>query len=168
MRVYYLRKISRGKWPSEETVSQASLKDVHADTVIAEFNNIDDNKLSVWKIENDEDLLDAFIALGSNCDNIGTIFAVKIPEEYLNDVTFDEQEGETPTFGINSKHRNITDLNYESLGTVIMAIIRSLREENTFVKMTKPKMKKLLKEAYDMDRLDISRLKDGLKNQLQG
>ena len=165
--MYYLRKISRGKWPSESTISKAELRDVPADTVIAEFKSIDDNKLSVWKVENDEDLMDAFIALGSNCDSVVTVFAVKIPGEYLEEMSFDDQEGDTPTIGINDKHRNITRLNYESLGTVIKAVILSLRDETTFVKMTRSQMKKLLKQAYDKGKLDIPRLKDGIKRELQ-
>ena len=35
--MYYLRKITRGKWPSEESIPQATLENVDADTVVAEF-----------------------------------------------------------------------------------------------------------------------------------
>lgn len=46
------------------------------------------------------DKSDAFIALASNCDNIGTIDVVKIDEKDLTDISFDEEDGDTSTIGI--------------------------------------------------------------------
>ena len=148
--MYYLRKITRGKWPTTN-IQQATLEDIEADTVVAEFQT-DKNKLSVWKVDTEEDLKDAFVALVSNCDSIGTVDAIKIDEEDLNNILFDNEEGETPAKAINQKHCNITELNYVNLGTVIQAMIDGLKKEN-YIRKTKGEMKQLLADAYESDKL---------------
>lgn len=136
------------------------MKDIQADTVVAEFQT-DENKLSVWKIENEEDLTDAFIALGSNCENICTITAVKIEDKDLKTISFEDEEGVTPTFGINHKHKNMIKLNYCSLGRVILSVIRGLKS-NCFVKRTRGEMKKILVQAYNEHILDTDNLNENL------
>ena len=130
----------------------------------AEFKT-DKNKLSVWKVENEEDLLEALIALGSNCDNIGTIEAVKIDEHLIDDLTFDMEEGDSPTIGINENHRNIIELNYISLGEVIKSIINGI--QNGYVRKTKGEMKKILANAYLDSKLDIKKLKPSMYSDIQ-
>ncbi len=140
---------------------KTNLKDIHADTVLTEFKT-DNNKLSMWKIESDKDLLDAFIALGSNCKNIGNIGAVKILEKDILHLTLDDEQGETPTHGINQKHRNITDLNYATLGDVIMSVVNGIREDR-YIHKTKGEMKKLLVDAYKHNILDMDGMEPTLK-----
>ena len=88
--MYYLRKISRGKWPKEDEIAQASPRDVKADTVVSELKT-ESNKLSVWQVETDDDLENAFVALGSNCQNVGAIWAVKLSPDDLVDIGFDDE-----------------------------------------------------------------------------
>ena len=163
--MYYLRKIIRGKWPAEGTIAQATLRDIPADTVLAELQT-DKNKLSVWKIENDQDLLDAFVALGSNSVSIGTIDAVKIDADCISDLKLDNEKGDTPTIGINEKHRNITELNYSTLGDVINSIILGIRSDGGYVRKTKGEMKRLLVEAYRTNRLIMDQLAPNMKNSI--
>ena len=146
-------------------IAQATLRDIEADTVVAEFKT-DKNKLSVWKVENDEDIEDAFIALGSNCSSVGTIWAAKISSTELEGISFDDEEGNTPTVGINQKHRNITGLNYLSLGTVISSILACFKKENQIVKKSRPEMRKLLAEAYVNNRLQSDYLNPGLLDEI--
>ena len=154
--MFYLRKVTRGRWSKENSLPQTTLEDIPADTVVSEFRT-DKNKLSVWKIETDDDLSDAFIALASNCDNIGTIDAVKIDEKDLADISFDEEDGNTPTIGINHKHRNIIDLNYVNLGTVIQSMIYGFQKDQ-YIHLTKGKLKQLLADAYEQNRLNTEEL----------
>ena len=160
----YLRKISRGKWPQESQIAQATLKDILADTVVAELKT-DNNCLSVWKIETDEDLEDAFIALGSSCDHFCTLSAVRISQGDLRNISISTEEGITPTIGINQKHRNLCSLSFCSLGTVIKSIIYSLRK-GKFIRKTKPVMKKLLVDAYKRNKLDMASIASSLKDEI--
>lgn len=146
-------------------IAQATLKDIEADTVVAEFKT-DKNKLSVWKIENDDDLKDAFIALGANCSNIGTIWVAMISPEELENIGLDEEEGDTPTIGINQKHRNLTGLNYVSLGSVISSILSSFQGSDRVIRKTKGEMRRLLAEAYLNDRLIPDLLEPTLLNEI--
>ncbi len=142
------------------------MKDIEADTVVAEFKT-DQNKLSVWQVETETDLEDAFIALGSSCSSIGTIWAAKVSPQDLHDVGFDDEEGNTPTFGINQKHRNITDLNYVSLGSVISSIILCFQTKDRIVKRSRAEMKRLLAEAYNNGRLNVPELNPGILDDIK-
>lgn len=146
-------------------IAQATLKDIEADTVVAEFKT-DNNKLSVWKIETDDDLKDALIALGSNCTKVGTIFAAMISPDDLEEISFDEEEGDTPTIGINQKHRNMVGLNYISLGCIITAILSCLKDGKRIVRRTRPEMKALLAKAYMDNRLKTDSLAPSLKDEI--
>ena len=134
------------------------MRDIQADTVVAEFKT-DQNKLSVWKVESQTDIEDAFIALGSNCSNIGTIWAAKISPEDLPEAEFENEEGDTPTIGINHKHYNITRLNYVTLGDVISSVLGCLRSQDSrIVVKSRSEMKRILAKAYTQSRLDVKGL----------
>ncbi len=162
--MYYLRKISRGKWPREQDIAQATLKDIPMDTVIAEFKT-ENNKLSLWEADTQDDLNDAFVALASNMQAIETIFAVKLDSKKLPEFTFDDELGSTPAVGINRKHHNIVDLNYVNLGDVIQVIIDGLSGD-CLVKRTRGQMKKLLVDAYKKGRLDEKLLHPNMQKEI--
>lgn len=128
------------------------------------------NKLSVWQVETDDDLENAFVALGSNCQNVGAIWAVKLSPDDLVDIGFDDEEGETPATAINGMHRNICELTYASLGDVIGSILHALRDEG-LVHKTRGQMKTLLAKAYANRMLDAEGLNDSvlrdIKKELQ-
>ena len=163
--MYYLRKITRGKWPKEESIAQATLKDVQADTIFAELTT-DQNKLSVWEVETEEDIIDAFIALGSNCSYFGAIEAVKINGDILKGIDFDNEAGDTPAIEINEKHRNIINLNYVSLGEVVSSILYGLRNDG-YVRKNRRQMRDILVEAYNSSKLDTTRIEPTLLNEIQ-
>lgn len=143
---------------------QATLEDIPADTVLAELKT-DKNKLSVWKVETENDLNDAFIALCANCNSIATIDAVKIDEKDLEELVIEKEEGNTPTVGINGNHRNIVELNYKTLGDVIMSIVCGI-QKNGYVRKTKGEMITLLTEAYFSNKLEFDKLESSVKEKI--
>ena len=143
------------------------MQDIQADTVVSEFKT-DKNKLSVWKIENTSDIEDAFIALASNCSTIGTICAAMIPPEELKLLEFDDEEGDTPTIGINHKHCNIIELNYVSLGHVISSILRCVQnQDNMLIRKSRADMKNLLAKAYSQNKLDTTRISPSVLDEIK-
>lgn len=154
--MFLLRKITRGKWAKALENPLIKNFDIDADTVIYEFKT-EGNKLSVWLVNNDDDLNDAFIALASNMDSLGTIDAVKLAEEDLQSLSLDPELGGTPTFEINHKHRNITELTYGKIGIVIEAILRGIMNK-CIERRTKGKLKELLINAYKAGKLDIEKM----------
>ena len=67
--------------------------------------------------------MDALVSLGSNYDNIGANDAVMIDERDIPNLIVEGERRGTPTAGINDKHMNIVDMNYESLSELITAMI---------------------------------------------
>ena len=115
----------------------------------------------MWQVDDEVTLDDVFVALGSNMDNICTIFIVKLDEQNLlsRGITLDNQEGNVPVKGINNKHHNIVNLNYVNMGEVIHTIIIGLKEEE-WEKRTKSNIKRTLKWAN----IIYSHLLDNEKN----
>ena len=124
--------------------------------MLAEFST-DHNKLSVWRIEKEEDLNDVFVAMASNRPSIGKLEFAKIFPEDISDLSFDDEEGDTPTFGINQKHGNILDLNYVTLGDVILCIAHSIDKNGTIMR-TRSQVRSLLVDAYKNHKLDIENM----------
>lgn len=165
--MYYVRKISRGKWPEENIINQAGLEDVEADTLTIDLKT-DHNTLSVWQVDDDTELDDIFVALGSNMDNISTIFIVKLDQNDLlsRGIVLDDQEGNVPVLGINDKHHNIVNLNYVNMAEIIDTILIGLKEEE-WSKRTKSNMKKLLCKAYLEGKLDIDNMSASLVKEIE-
>lgn len=113
-------------------------------------------------------MTDAFIALGSNCAHLGKIEAVQIDEKDINQFQFnlEKENGDTPTNGINDKHYNITNLNFESLGRVIQSIIFALNN-GRYVKKSRSDMKRLLIAAHQEAKIDWDRLEPTLRAELE-
>ena len=143
--MYYVRKISRGKWPEERIINQAGLEDVEADTLTTDLKT-DHNTLSVWQVD-DEVTLDEQNLLSRG-------------------ITLDNQEGNVPVKGINNKHHNIVNLNYVNMGEVIHTIIIGLKEEE-WEKRTKSNMKNLFCKAYLEGKLDISNMSENLVREIE-
>lgn len=162
--MYYMRKISRGKWPEESRIAQATLEDIQADTVTNELKT-DQNTLSLWEANNPEEIDDVFVALASNLDSIGTMCIVKIDEERLRGFTIDNQLGDTPAIEINAKHHNVTGLNYVNMGRVIQEIVGSLAD-NGLERRTKGQMRKLLVDAYKKGKLDMDKISEKLRDEI--
>lgn len=75
----------------------------------------------------------------------------------MTEISFDEEDGDTPTVGINHKHRNIIDLNYVNLGTVIQSMIYGFQNDR-YIHMTRGKLRQLLADAYEQNKLNTEEL----------
>ena len=142
------------------------MADIDADLLSSDLST-SSNKLSVWRVDSEEDEINAFIALGSNCNNLGTIWAVKISEDDVQTLSFEDNEGDIPAKNFNKQHRDISRLNYISMGTVIQGITNAIRDGRV-VKKGRGEMKKLLSEAYSRNELDKDRMQTALLKAISG
>ena len=124
------------------------------------------NSLSLWKVNNGRDVDDAFVALVTSAQSIGSMCAVKIDEGLLQGFSFDGKEGNSPTFGINDKHCNIENLTYGKLGDFIDAVLQSLKSDG-MVRKTKSEMKQILKKAWENNQLDLSKMNEHIASSIQ-
>lgn len=124
------------------------------------------NELSVWKIQDESQLDDVFVALASNCDSIGTMRVVMISDDALQNLQIEEEEceGDTPDESYNNLHCNMIHLNYESVGSLAMVIIDCLKDKNVWKSKSRSEIRTLLCQAYQNNALDKDRLTESMRN----
>ena len=86
-------------------------------------------------------------------------------KEDIESLTLDDEEGDTPTIGINQKHRNITNLSYVSLGVVISSLLKGFNNGG-YVRKTRKDMKPLLVKAYMNGKLDFPKLNPKMQEEI--
>lgn len=159
-----VRRINRAKW--EQIINEDDASDSSADA-ITNCLKTTNNDLSVWKIENIEQLDDAIIALitGGQQTKLSTLHYVLINEDVLlaNGLDIAETEGDTTIVSLKNTHRDITNLTYTRLGIVKNIVLGCLAEDpnkETFI--TRAKLKVLLKNAIENGKVSKSDLNEEL------
>ncbi|MBS1774732.1 MAG: hypothetical protein JSS64_00440 [Bacteroidetes bacterium] len=146
-----VRRINRAKW--EQIINEDDASDSSADA-ITNCLKTTNNDLSVWKIENIEQLGDAILALitGGQQTKLSTLHYVLIREDVLLErgLNLAESEGDTRVESLKNNHRDIANLTYNRLGIVKNIILDCLAEDtNKEAFFTRAKLKVLLKKAID-------------------
>ena len=146
-----VRKIARGKWPD----NPCSINCLQADA-ISDLRT-QGNTLSVWRVENSDELEEAILALAasSKTEKIETITIVWADEEVFlkNGITVtDTVEGDTVVTDLRPKHRDLSNLSYESLGVISGIIMNGLNSSNT-KRVPRLDVKKILVNAYKNNRI---------------
>ena len=159
-----VRKISRGKWPD----NPCSINCLQADA-ISDLRT-QGNTLSVWRVENLNEIDEAVLALAasSNTERIETITIVWEDEEVFlkKGITVnDTVEGDTVVTDLRPKHRDLSDLSYDSLGVISEIIMNSLNSSNT-KRIPRQDVKKILVNAYKNDRISEEICTESLNSEL--
>ncbi len=158
-----VRKINKAKWFQ---VDLWSTYDVSADA-ITNCLKTSKNTLSVWKIETENDLDQAVLALVSNQDNLDTIDVVILDESSLVDynVRIISSPGNTPIESLTEAHRDLSELSYTTLGIVKDHIVSRIR--NNYIKRyTVGNLKKLLKNSIEQGLLKKEDLQEGVQKKI--
>lgn len=158
-----VRKINKAKWYKIDIENHS---DVVADA-ITNCLKTTRNTLSVWHINDKEDLDEAVLAIVSNQDHIESIDVVILSETSLIEtgIKIVTSPGNTPFQGFVDSHRDISELTYSSLGLIKDHIVERIRDEN-IVRYTKSKLTKLLLKAIEEGVLKRENLNDSLKSKL--
>jgi len=119
---FLVRKVERAKWAQNDL---SNGDPVSADA-ITNCMKTRDNSLSVWEIEESEDLEKAVLAIASDGRHIDTMDFVILKLDDLENkrIEVSSEPASTPVSEFNSNHRNILKLNYGSLGTVAELIAK--------------------------------------------
>lgn len=149
---YYVRKISRPKWPDEPCNINALKSDAIADI------RTQGNDLSVWKIDNLDQLDDAALALAgsSKTEKVETITVVWIDEKEVNKCGIevdDSQLGDTIITDLASGHRNFSNLTYGKLGDISNLIMKEIYM-NCCRRYTRGNLRESFKSAFDNNKID--------------
>jgi len=149
-----VRKINRSKWNNaDEDIFKLS-----SDAITSCLRS-SRNTLSVWKIESENNLDEAVLALISNFQKLESIDIVTLDGDYLIKAMVEQEqtEGITPISDLVDSHYDLKNLNYYKIGIVAEHIIQRIRL-NKVKRYTINELKIILKKAIEQDRLKIEDL----------
>ena len=158
-----VRKINRAKWMQNDILCG---EEVSADA-ITNCMKTKGNALSTWQISDQNEIADAVLAIVSFHEHLDTIDVVCLNPSCLEKVgvKFQPTQVNTPVKDLIERHVDICNLTYRSLGIVAEQIVNVIREDKV-VRYTKGSIRKLLKTAIDLGRIEIGDLHNSIYNEL--
>jgi hypothetical protein len=158
-----VRKINRSKWNNAED-------DVFKLSSDAISNCLKTSRctLSVWRINSEDEIDEAVLALVSNGSKLETIDVVTLDRDYLlkAEVSEEETAGITKVPDLVNNHLDLNELNYYKIGLVAEHIIQRIRL-NKVKRYTIDELKKILQDAIQADRLKIEDLDASLAEKIK-
>ncbi len=132
-----------------------------------------DNRLSVWKADNQEDINDAIVALALNRDSVCKINYFLLSEENLSKIGInivDDKEGLAaglldPT--ILKKHRDLIDIDYWRLGFLAEHMLMLAEENDNRMIVSKSEVKKLLIQYKEANKIQPESMNVKLREDLK-
>jgi hypothetical protein len=158
-----VRKISKAKWYQLDI---AVSYDVSADA-LTNCLRTTKNTLSVWKIDTEDDLNQAVLALVANQDHLAAIDVVILEESSLSQYNLKiiASPGDTPVESLVNEHRDIAELSYNKIGHVTNHIVDRIRS-NHIKRYTISMLKKVLKDAIEAGLIKKEDLKVDVQKKL--
>lgn len=156
---FYIRKIAIGKWANPIDC----VDHIPADTITADLRT-SQNTLSLWRIDNLDQIEDAFLALAtvSKATTIEKIDVAIIDEEELKSVglndDIDTQDGDTALVEMVKQHRNLSNVNHLKLGCIAQIINCASLSTSRHMRRTKSSMDNLIVTAFQNGRIDVAKL----------
>lgn len=129
------------------------------------------NRLSVWKVENQEDINDAIVALALNRDDVSKINYLILNEEDLIKMEIeiaDDQPGKAAGLDANilQKHRDLIEIDYTRLGLLAEYMTRLAKVKENQNVISKQNVKNLLIKYKDEQKIHPELMAGKLKNNL--
>lgn len=127
--------------------------------------SVNDNELSFWDVEVEE-LGQAALAWNSSRDKVTGVFVAYLdPNEIEKKIDTNNEPGNTVIEDLKSKHRNLINLNFWSIGFLSEHLTMQIQNKK-YEYFDEDTVNQLFFEAIDKGRLDINLLKPKLKNRL--
>ena len=160
-----VRKISRGKWPTEIREKNEFDGDTISDL------RTTSNTLSLWRIKSEEDMESAFLALSasSKSETIEKIDVVWISEETLrkNGLTLVDDMGDTVVDDLANTHCDVANVTYKTLGDLAVIIAEEVINNNHCKRLTASKVKRILAKAYSERRIAEEKCTPEMLNEIK-
>lgn len=162
--VFLVRKVEVSKW------LQNSIKDgaeVSADA-ITNCMKTKNNAISVWEIAEETSIDDAILAIASGGDHIESIDIALLPHQTVLNagLTLQSTPGLTPSKDLINSHRNITNLDYKSLGILKNIIVDEFKKDRV-KRYTRRYLKLLIQTAIRSGRLEKELLSEDIKKSVE-
>lgn len=162
----YIRVINRAYWPGEEEINiGVDINNLGANTITQELRT-KDNTLSLWAVDNPEDVV---LAMVSNASRIDDMCTLKIDDHILSNSNLEviNESGHSRIEDLNEFHYNIKNLTYKKLADVSAVIIEALKNEENLEIFTKNDIIKILRKAITSERLALKSLPKKIKEELE-
>ena len=157
-----VRKINRSKWPQDD---EKNVFKVASDAITICLKSCG-NTLSVWEIDNEQNLDEAVLALASGFQHLESIDVVMLESDRLQaEIKSKQTKGQTPVKDLENTHFDLIDLNYYTIGLVAEHIIEKLRQKK-IKRYTISDLKKILNTAIATGRLKREDLNASVANKL--
>ena len=129
------------------------------------------NTLSVWRADSDEDINDAIVAMSLNRNDVSKMIALLLDEEELTAMQIDfsdKNPGKAPGAieDIKKKHRYLVEIDYKRLGVLSNYMLKIVHDKSKRIEVSKPNMKKLLEQYRDGEKIILDEMNDDLRNNL--
>jgi hypothetical protein len=164
---YYLRAINRENWPEPE--DDASAHDLDADAL----NDLktQDNALSVWYAENEDELRKAIVAYLASMDKWVELeevdfIAIDIKDIETAKIEFDATPNFTYIQDYQDLHRDLTKLKYDSIEKLANIVIKSIQKGQDYI-VDRGMIKDLFTEVVKLGKLQSENIDKSRHKKLQ-
>lgn len=159
-----IRKIEKSKWLQNDIFNG---KEASADAVTGSLKTTG-NTLSLWKINNEDDIEQAVLALVSGAQHLDTIDIIRIDQEEIENANLDlsNTPGLTPYKAYITSHFDIENLNYRTLGEVVNIVIKCLKN-NLDLRFTRSKLKEILKNGIQQGLINFEDLNENIQDKIK-
>lgn len=155
---YLAHKISRAKWAHLDFMK---VDDIGADALTVCLRTRE-NQLSFWRCDstNDSDVEEVVLALAGGMDRLDTIDIVLIPNESFDHSVYqiEPSPGKTAVKDLRNLHVDIIELTAKKLCRLIPVFAANVRNDSTYFRIKRSKVRDMLNQALKEDRIDLDTL----------
>lgn len=158
-----VRKIDYNKWMQSDI-----LKGNHPSAdAITNCMRTSRNTLSVWSLKDSTELEEAVLAIASQFDHLDAADFLIIETLLLEEknLVLKRTPGQTPYSTFVNNHRDVVNLDYQSLGSMAEVIVESIRRLHN-ERFTSGQLKKILQKGIDEGKIKPDSLKESVRKKL--
>ena len=162
--MFLVRKINRDRW---EPTEGFAAHEVPAELLRTEFN-AKGNSLSLWTAANDQEVVEASLAIIAACARLETIDVVWFPVEALRqkNVAIEASDGHTKVQDLVKRHVDAARLDAFRLAEVAHLVAAAVADQRVR-RITKNEAADLLLSAVDAKRLGITNLPKEVREEIE-
>jgi hypothetical protein len=165
---YIARKIQVERW--EITSYTTGIDDVRVDSVTGRCLTTDEEKLSVWMCQNEEnDVAQVALALATGYYVKDSLYIALLRKDLLEKAgfTFENSDGDTKVADLRSRHVDIINLDIPKLVRIATEITLNVRQDSLLFQYTQQQVLDLIKNAIEEGRLNLKDLKSDYQKLLK-
>lgn len=160
--MFFSRKIAKAKWEKakEACGNSIDIDEFPADTLTADLRT-SQNTLSLWCVENLDDVVLAMMSNDqSKLETINILYL-----EDISGLKTHDTPGNTTIDALQSKHKDIYNLNYRDLGVVAKKFLGAYVNNNCKTYYRKD-IKKILNDAISKHKIDKTKFNESVRTAL--